>query len=85
MKSSVRNYNSARGAMTPIPFRARSGGAARALEMPWHWATKRVASQVRTRGVQAFLRWVRERCAHRWLRREWIEHFRATPLQLRLE
>jgi hypothetical protein len=48
-------------------------------------ATKRVASQVRTLGVQAFLRWVRESCAHRWLRREWIEHFRATPLQLRLE
>jgi hypothetical protein len=48
-------------------------------------ATKRVASQVRTLGVQAFLRWVRERCAHRWLRREWIEHFRATPVQLRLE
>jgi hypothetical protein len=48
-------------------------------------ATKRVASQVRTLGVQAFLRWVRESCAHRWLRREWIEHFRATPWQLRLE
>jgi hypothetical protein len=48
-------------------------------------ATKRVASQLRTRGVQAFLRWVRESCAHRWLRREWIEHFRATPWQLRLE
>jgi hypothetical protein len=48
-------------------------------------ATKRVASQVRTLGVQAFLRWVRESCAHRWLRREWIERFRATPLQLRLE
>jgi hypothetical protein len=48
-------------------------------------ATKRVASQVRTLGVQAFLRLVRESCAHRWLRREWIEHFRATPVQLRLE
>ena len=48
-------------------------------------ATKRVASQVRTLGVQAFLRWVRESCAHRWLRWEWIERFRATPLQLRLE
>jgi DDE_Tnp_1-associated len=48
-------------------------------------ATKRVASQVRTLGVQAFLRWVRESCAHRWLRREWIERFRATPVQLRLE
>ncbi|HZC02528.1 MAG TPA: transposase family protein [Gammaproteobacteria bacterium] len=48
-------------------------------------ATKRVASQVRTLGVQAFLRWVRESCAHRWLRWEWIERFRATPLQLRLQ
>src|SRR5918992_1256831 len=48
-------------------------------------ATKRVASHVRTLGVQAFLRWVRESCAHRWLRREWIEHFRTTPVQLRLE
>jgi hypothetical protein len=48
-------------------------------------ATKRVASQVRTLGVQAFLRLVRESCAHRWLRWEWIERFRATPLQLRLE
>jgi hypothetical protein len=48
-------------------------------------ATKRVVRQVRTLGVQAFLRWVRESCAHRWLRREWIEHFRATPWQLRLE
>jgi hypothetical protein len=38
-------------------------------------ATKRVASQVRTLGVQAFLRWVRESCAHRWLRREWIDRF----------
>jgi hypothetical protein len=48
-------------------------------------ATKRVAQQVRAQGVQAFLRWVRERCAHRWLRREWIDRFRTTPLQLRLE
>ena len=48
-------------------------------------ATKRVVSQVRTLGVQAFLHWVHESCAHRWLRREWIEHFRATPWQLRLE
>src|SRR2546421_3593468 len=48
-------------------------------------ATKRVAQQVRAQGVQAFLRWVRDSCAHRWLRREWIERFRATPLQLRLE
>jgi hypothetical protein len=48
-------------------------------------ATKRVAQQVRAQGVQAFLRFVRDSCAHRWLRREWIERFRATPLQLRLE
>ncbi len=48
-------------------------------------ATKRVASQVRTLGIQAFLCWVRDSCAHRWLRREWIERFRAMPLQVRLE
>jgi hypothetical protein len=48
-------------------------------------ATKRVAQHVRTLGVQAFLRWVRDSCVHRWLQREWIERFRATPLQLRLE
>ena len=47
-------------------------------------ATKRVASQVRTLGVQAFLRWVRESCAHRWLRREWIDRFRTTPLQKKI-
>jgi hypothetical protein len=33
-------------------------------------ATKRVAHQVRAQGVQAFLRFVRESCAHRWLRAE---------------
>jgi hypothetical protein len=48
-------------------------------------ATKRVASQIRTQGVQAFLRFVRESCAHRWLQREWIARFHATPCQLRLE
>jgi hypothetical protein len=48
-------------------------------------ATKRVAQQVRAQGVQAFLRFVRDSCAHRWLRREWIDRFRTTPLQLRLE
>ena len=48
-------------------------------------ATKRVANQVRTLGVQAFLRFVRESCAHRWLQREWIARFHATPCQLRLE
>lgn len=48
-------------------------------------ATKRVAQRVGEQGVQAFLRFVRDSGAHRWLRWEWIEHFRATPLQLRLE
>jgi hypothetical protein len=48
-------------------------------------ATKRVASQIRTQGVQAFLRLVRDSCAHRWLQREWIARFHATPCQLRLE
>jgi hypothetical protein len=48
-------------------------------------ATKRVAQQLGTQGMQAFLRFVRDSCAHRWLRWEWIERFRATPLQLRLE
>ena len=47
--------------------------------------TRRVAQQVRTLGVQAFLRVVRETCANRWLRYEWIQQLRATPFQLRLE
>jgi hypothetical protein len=48
-------------------------------------ATKRVAQQVPAQGVQAFLRFVRDSCAHRWLGREWVDRFRTTPLQLRLE
>ena len=48
-------------------------------------ATKRVAQQVRAQGVPAFQRLVRDSCAHRWLQREWIERFHATPLQLRAE
>jgi hypothetical protein len=48
-------------------------------------ATKRVAQHIRTQGVQAFLRFVRESCAHRGLQREWIARFHATPCQLRLE
>jgi hypothetical protein len=48
-------------------------------------ATKRVASQVQALGVQAFLRFVRESCAHRWLGLEWLEQLRACPPQLRLE
>ena len=48
-------------------------------------ASKRVAQQVRSVGVQAFLRWVRETCANRWLNHPWIEHFRTQTMQLRLE
>jgi hypothetical protein len=48
-------------------------------------ATKRVASQVRTLGVQAFLRFVRESCAHPWLHPAWLQQLRARPRQLRLE
>lgn len=48
-------------------------------------ATKRVMRQVRELGVQAFLRWVRESCAHRWLRPAWLEQLRQWPPQLRLE
>ncbi len=48
-------------------------------------ATKRVMCQVRELGVQAFLRWVRESCAHRWLRPAWLAQLRQQPPQLRLE
>ncbi len=48
-------------------------------------ASKRVAKQVRALGVQAFLRWVRETCANRWLDRDWLAWFRDQTLQLRLE
>ena len=48
-------------------------------------ASKRVAKHVRQLGVQAFLRWVRETCANRWLERAWIDQFRAQTMQLRLE
>lgn len=48
-------------------------------------ATKRVMRQVRELGVQAFLRWVRESCANRWLRPTWLEQLRQRPPQLRLE
>jgi hypothetical protein len=47
--------------------------------------TQRVAPQVRTLGVAAFLRLVRETCAHPWLSPQWIAQFLATPVQLRLE
>ena len=48
-------------------------------------ATKRVMTQCRPMGVQAFLRWVRESCANRWLRPAWLEQLRRQPPQLRLE
>ena len=47
--------------------------------------TSRVALQVRTMGVAAFLRFVRETCAHPCLSPQWIAQFLATPVQLRLE
>ena len=48
-------------------------------------ASKQVAQQVRSLGVQAFLRWVRESCANPWLDRTWIKAFRNQTRQLRLE
>jgi hypothetical protein len=48
-------------------------------------ASKPVAHQVRSLGVQAFLRWVRETCANRWLDHTWIAGFHDQSLQLRLE
>jgi len=47
--------------------------------------TKRVAKQVRTQGVRAFLKFVRETCTHPWLSPQWIQQLLATPIQLRLE
>jgi hypothetical protein len=47
--------------------------------------TQRVAKQIRTQGVRAFLKFVRETCAHPWLSPQWIQHLLATPIQLRLE
>lgn len=46
---------------------------------------KRVAKQLRTQGVRAFLKFVRETCAHPWLSPQWIQQLLATPIQLRLE
>ncbi len=48
-------------------------------------ATKRVMAQCRAMGVQAFLRWVRESCANRWLCLTWLEQLRRQPPPLRLE
>jgi len=47
--------------------------------------TRRVAQPVRTQGVRAFLKFVRETCAPPWLSPQWIQHLLATPIQLRLE
>jgi len=48
-------------------------------------ATRRVMRQVQELGVQAFLRWVRDSCAHRWLRPAWLIQLRQQPPQLRLQ
>jgi hypothetical protein len=48
-------------------------------------ATKRVRQQVRELGVQAFLLWVRDSCAHRWLSPTWLVQLRQWPPTLRLE
>lgn len=45
--------------------------------------TKRVAKQVRTMGIRAFLKFVRETCANRWLRPEWIKELLIAPFQFR--
>ncbi|MCP4995002.1 MAG: hypothetical protein GY934_14650, partial [Gammaproteobacteria bacterium] len=46
--------------------------------------TRRVAKQVGTLGVNAFLSFVKETCAHPWLSSQWIQQLLATPVQLRL-
>lgn len=46
--------------------------------------TKRAAKQVRTMGIHAFLVYVKETCAHPWLRPEWIKELLLAPFQLRL-
>lgn len=43
--------------------------------------TKRVAKQVKTMGIQAFIKFVRETCANRWLRPEWIKELLVAPFQ----
>ncbi len=48
-------------------------------------ASRTVVRQLREYGVQAFLKFVRESCAHRWLRPAWLEQLRHHPPQLRLE
>ena len=48
-------------------------------------ATKRVRRHLTGLGVQAFLRFVRETCAHRWLTPAWLDDFRTAARQLRLE
>ncbi|MCP4934804.1 MAG: hypothetical protein GY927_11510 [bacterium] len=46
--------------------------------------TRRVAKQISTLGVNAFLSFVKETCAHPWLSSQWIQQLLATPVQLRL-
>ncbi len=49
-------------------------------------ATRGMAQRVREHGgVQAFLRFVWESCAHRWLRPEWCQQLIEQPPQVRLE
>ncbi len=45
--------------------------------------TKRVAKQVRTMGIRAFLKFVRDTCANRWLRPEWISELLSARFQFR--
>lgn len=68
-------------AMTGYHYRMRLAQLINALAL----ASTRGAKQVRGLGVQAFLRWVRETGANRWLARTWIERFREPLMQLRLE
>jgi len=43
--------------------------------------TKRVAKLVLKKGIRAFLAFVRETCANRWLSPEWIQKLRLAPFQ----
>ena len=47
--------------------------------------TRRVAAMAKNMGMQDFLKFVRDTCAHRWLSREWRRAFVNLPFQLRLE
>jgi hypothetical protein len=48
-------------------------------------ATRSVLRQLREHGVQAFIKFVRDTCAHPWLPPPWLEQLRLHPPQLRLE